>query len=107
MRHLLSLTEIGPDNLAKLVKHSLEIVAGRNGKEKPLAGKIVGIYFSGTSTRTRTSFMVGALRLGASTVAYGPHVYRLPRARRFRIRAACFPDRSTRSWSVPTTPSKR
>lgn len=72
MRHLLSLAEIGPDNLAKLVKCSLNIAAGRNGKEKPLAGKTVGIYFSGTSTRTRTSFTVGALRLGASTVAYGP-----------------------------------
>lgn len=72
MRHLLSLAEIGPDNLAKLVKYSLDIVAGRSGSEKPLAGKIVGIYFVGTSTRTRTSFTVGALRLGASTVAYGP-----------------------------------
>jgi len=33
----------------------------------------VGIYFRGTSTRTRTAFTVGAMRLGAATIAYGPN----------------------------------
>jgi ornithine carbamoyltransferase len=33
----------------------------------------VGIYFSKTSTRTRTSFSIGALRLGAQTISYGPN----------------------------------
>src|SRR4051812_23555649 len=73
VRHLLSLTEIGPENLAILVKNSLEIAAGRDGGGKPLADKIVGLYFRGTSTRTRTAFTAGALRLGASTIAYGPN----------------------------------
>ena len=33
---------------------------------------MVGIYFKRSSTRTRTSFTVGALKLGAQTIAYGP-----------------------------------
>jgi ornithine carbamoyltransferase len=32
----------------------------------------VGIYFRGPSTRTRTSFTVAALKLGAQTICYGP-----------------------------------
>ena len=72
MRHLLSLADVGPDNLAELVRASLDIAAGRNGGAKPLSGKIVGIYFRGTSTRTRTAFTAGALRLGAEVVTYGP-----------------------------------
>lgn len=72
MRHLLSLADVGPDNLARLVRHSIAIASGRSDHEKPLAGKAVGILFRGTSTRTRTAFTVGAQRLGASTIAYGP-----------------------------------
>ncbi|MCA1566205.1 MAG: ornithine carbamoyltransferase, partial [Acidobacteria bacterium] len=72
MRHILSLAEVGPDNLAKILRYALAQIEGRNGKDKPLAGKVVGIYFKGTSTRTRTAFTVGAHRLGASTIAYGP-----------------------------------
>lgn len=73
MRHFLSLAEIGPDNLAALVRHSLKIAAGRGWSPGLLAGKVVGIYFRGSSTRTRTAFTVGALRAGASTISYGPN----------------------------------
>jgi ornithine carbamoyltransferase len=72
-RHVLSLADLGPETLAGLVEHSLAIAAGRGAGARPLAGKVVGIYFRGTSTRTRTAFTVGALKLGADTIAYGPH----------------------------------
>jgi ornithine carbamoyltransferase len=39
---------------------------------RPLKGKIVGIYFRRSSTRTRTAFTVGAIHLGAKTISYGP-----------------------------------
>jgi ornithine carbamoyltransferase len=39
----------------------------------PLAGRVVGIYFRKSSTRTRTSFTVGAMKLGASVITYGPN----------------------------------
>src|SRR5690242_19564704 len=71
-RHLISVTELGPQNLAHLVNESLLISAGEK-REKPLTGKVVGIYFRGTSTRTRTAFTVGATHLGATTIAYGPN----------------------------------
>ena len=73
MRHFLSLAEIGPDNLAGLVHHSLQIAGGRSPRAGLLAGKVVGIYFRGTSTRTRTAFTVGAMRAGASTITFGPN----------------------------------
>jgi len=71
-RHLLSLSEIGPDNLASLVNRSLEI-ATHGVIVPPLRGKTVGIYFKRTSTRTRTAFTVAAIKLGAIPVAYGPN----------------------------------
>ncbi len=39
---------------------------------RTLRGRTVGVYFRRTSTRTRTGFMVGAGRLGATTVHFGP-----------------------------------
>lgn len=72
MRHLLSLVEVGPENLARLVDHALAF-ADRPVNEPLLAGKTVGIYFRGTSTRTRSAFTVGAIKLGATPVAYGPN----------------------------------
>jgi ornithine carbamoyltransferase len=73
VRHVLSIAQMGAENLAHLVARSVEIAADPGAQPRALAGKVVGIYFRGTSTRTRTSFTVGALRLGAGTVAYGPN----------------------------------
>jgi ornithine carbamoyltransferase len=70
-RHLLSIAELGTENLSCLVDRSLEMANGDAGRAQPLRGKIVGVYFRGSSTRTRTAFTVGALRLGAQTIAYG------------------------------------
>jgi ornithine carbamoyltransferase len=72
MRHLLSLTDVGPDCLPMLVDDGLNI-ARRGVPDQPLRGKVAGIYFRGTSTRTRTAFTVGAIKLGAATIAYGPN----------------------------------
>lgn len=75
VRHMLSLTELGAGELARLVDRAVEFAAihSKGGElPKPLEGKIVGVYFRKPSTRTRSSFTVGALRLGARTVAYGP-----------------------------------
>ena len=70
-RHLLSLTEIGPEDLSLLVDRALEFASEGVGVP-PLTGKVVGIYFKRTSTRTRTAFTVGAIKLGATPIAYGP-----------------------------------
>lgn len=73
VKHFLSLEGIGVDTLASIVSHSMSIISGDAGTDRPLQGRIVGIYFRGTSTRTRTAFTVGALRLGADAVSYGPN----------------------------------
>src|SRR5882672_2623622 len=72
-RHVLSISELGAEVLSSLINRSLEIAAGNLNRIQPLKGKVVGIYFRCSSTRTRTAFTVGANRLGASTIAYGPN----------------------------------
>lgn len=71
-RHVLSIADLGGATLARLVDDGLAIARGDWDVRKPLAGKVVGIYFKKSSTRTRTSFTVGAMKLGASTIVYGP-----------------------------------
>ena len=73
VRHLISIEDLGADELAHLVKQSLAIISGEKGGARPLLGKMVGVYFRGASTRTRTAFTIGALHLGAGTIAYGPN----------------------------------
>jgi hypothetical protein len=73
VRHVLSVTDLTADDLARVVADGLAIAAGRWDDARPLRGKVVGLLFSKTSTRTRTSFAVGAMKLGASLMSYGPH----------------------------------
>jgi len=72
IKHLLSVADLGQKNLVQLIDRSVDFALGRDRVRKPLEGKIVGVYFPKPSTRTRTSFTVGALKLGAQTVCYGP-----------------------------------
>jgi len=72
VKHMLSLGQVGSAGLARLVDRAVQFASGRQNGHKPLAGKVVGIYFRKPSTRTRSSFTVGAIKLGADTVTYGP-----------------------------------
>lgn len=71
-RHVLSILELGPENLSQLLNLAIDIAQRRGRKSRSLEEKTVGIYFRRSSTRTRTSFTVGAMRLGAGVVTYGP-----------------------------------
>ncbi|MET7370613.1 ornithine carbamoyltransferase [Streptomyces sp. NPDC005566] len=70
MRHLISISDLTDDDLRGLVERGAEFAAG--ARAKSLEDAIVGIYFRRTSTRTRTAFTSGALRLGAKAVTFGP-----------------------------------
>lgn len=72
VRHLLSLSELGFETISRLVKRTVEI-STRAKYDKPLVDKVVGVYFRCSSTRTRSAFTVGAIRLGAATVVYQPN----------------------------------
>jgi ornithine carbamoyltransferase len=71
-KHLLSISDLKDETVQALVENAVAIAEGRREGQRPLAGRIVGIYFRKTSTRTRTSFTVGAMKLGAQVIAYGP-----------------------------------
>ncbi len=72
-RHLLSIAELAPADLLRLVDDAVAIGHGHWADRRPLAGKVVGILFRKTSTRTRTAFTVGAMKLGAEVITYGPN----------------------------------
>jgi ornithine carbamoyltransferase len=72
-KHLLSVSGLDRETLLSLVETAVAIAAGAWEGQRPLADRVVGIYFRKSSTRTRTSFTVGALKLGAQVVAYGPN----------------------------------
>ncbi|GAA2932229.1 ornithine carbamoyltransferase [Streptomyces mexicanus] len=72
VRHLISIDDLTDAELHRVVERGAEFSAGLAGPVRPLAGLVAGVYFAKTSTRTRTAFSSGALRLGASLIAYGP-----------------------------------
>jgi ornithine carbamoyltransferase len=71
-RHLLSLRDISVEEIRSLVERGLAHANGTTCADGRLNDCIVGTYFAKTSTRTRTAFTCGALRLGARVIAYGP-----------------------------------
>ncbi|TDT22732.1 ornithine carbamoyltransferase [Streptomyces sp. BK208] len=71
VRSLISLDDLSDADLRHIVRRGTEFAAG-GVIGAPLEGDVVGIYFQKTSTRTRTAFSSGALRLGAQIIAYGP-----------------------------------
>jgi ornithine carbamoyltransferase len=76
-RHLISIDDLDDEALDQIVRRGAEYAvgqcdAGQRDAELPLRGRVVGVLFRKTSTRTRTAFSAGALRLGAHLVTYGP-----------------------------------
>ena len=71
-RHLISLADLSAVEMRRVVDRSVSFASGAVPRDTSLTGKVVGLDFRQPSTRTRTAFAVAALRLGASTVTYGP-----------------------------------
>lgn len=71
-RHLISLRDVGHDDLDYMIDRATEY-AGGTLVDQPLHYQIIGIYFGLTSTRTRTAFTTAAFRLGGYTITYGPN----------------------------------
>ena len=75
IRHLISLTDLPGSAVREIVERGAQLSrdASRGTPAAPtLAGSVVGTYFAKTSTRTRTAFSSGALRLGAAVLGFGP-----------------------------------
>ncbi|MEU4213149.1 ornithine carbamoyltransferase [Streptomyces sp. NPDC026206] len=71
-RGLFSLAELPPPLIAGLTARSVELFHDAAAHDRPLDGRVAGVLFTRTSTRTRTAFTVGAIRLGAAPVTFGP-----------------------------------
>ncbi|MDU0289422.1 ornithine carbamoyltransferase [Saccharothrix longispora] len=71
-KHLISIDDLDDDDLHHVVDRAARFAAGPVEHGRPLADQVVGLYFRRTSTRTRTSFWSGSLRLGAGVVNFGP-----------------------------------
>lgn len=69
---LLSLRDLDEVELRGIVERSVDLYEHPAAHDRPLAEKAIGVLFTQTSTRTRTAFSVGAHRLGAYVLAYGP-----------------------------------
>jgi ornithine carbamoyltransferase len=69
-RDLLSLWDLGADEIRKLFVRAAELKAMRTAgrPHQPLAGKTLGMIFEKASTRTRVSFEVGMYELGGHAV---------------------------------------
>jgi ornithine carbamoyltransferase len=72
-KSFLTVDGLGPEALKYLINRAL-ILDNLKGKQPGfLDGKFVGVYFRRSSTRTRTAFTLGAVRLGAQVIQYGPN----------------------------------
>jgi ornithine carbamoyltransferase len=70
-RSLLTLADLNADDITGMAARAASLAQGAPPSHA-LKDRIVGVYFRKTSTRTRTAFTVGAMRLGAKVIAYGP-----------------------------------
>lgn len=70
---LFSLSELTDAEVRSLTARSVELFHDSRAHDRPLESRAVGVLFTKTSTRTRTAFTVGAIRLGGTPIAYGPH----------------------------------
>ncbi len=71
-RHLISIDDLDDGDLDHLARRGAEFASGLAEQARPLRDTVVGVLFRKTSTRTRTAFSAGALRLGAGLITYGP-----------------------------------
>ena len=81
VRHFLSLMDLSPDELRKLVDRAIELKRMHHAGEvhNPLANKVLAMIFAKSSTRTRVSFEAGMAQLGGSSMFLSPRDTQLGR----------------------------
>ncbi|MBI5462192.1 MAG: ornithine carbamoyltransferase [Gammaproteobacteria bacterium] len=81
VRHFLTLLDLSPDELQGLMRRSIELKTKQRAGElyQPLRGKILGMVFEKSSTRTRVSFEAGMAQLGGHALFLSPRDTQLGR----------------------------
>jgi ornithine carbamoyltransferase len=74
LRHFLTLADLTADELERLLRRAAELRAAHyNGAlHEPLRGRVLGMIFEKSSTRTRVSFEAGMAQLGGSAIFLSP-----------------------------------
>jgi ornithine carbamoyltransferase len=70
VNHLISIQDLDGALLEELIATGQRLAAGEIDFYSALAGRLVGLYFSKPSTRTRTSFFAAVERMGGSSIFY-------------------------------------
>ena len=73
-RHFLSLLDFSPEELRRLVGRAIELKELHRRRADPaqLKGRVLGMIFEKSSTRTRVSFETGMVQLGGHAVFLSP-----------------------------------
>ena len=81
LRHFLTLFDLNAEEFKALTRRSIELKAKHYAGElyEPFKGKILGMIFEKSSTRTRVSFEVGMAQLGGHAVFLSPRDTQLGR----------------------------
>jgi len=72
-RDFLSIKQLSNREAHDLIKFAIKINENKLLCRNKLKNKVVGTYFKSSSTRTRTAFTLGAHKLGAAVINYGPN----------------------------------
>ena len=72
VRHFVSIADLDPGSLARLLERSSALKAARARREPLLAGRTLAQIFEKPSLRTRLSFDVGMSELGGHCVYLSP-----------------------------------
>jgi ornithine carbamoyltransferase len=68
MRHYLSVDDLSPSELGAMLDLAVELKADPTSRAEALRGRSIALIFEKPSTRTRVSFEVGVVQLGAHPV---------------------------------------
>lgn len=81
IRHFLTLDDLSSSELKALIQRAIELKALQHRGECPqvMRGKVLGMVFEKSSTRTRVSFEAGAAQLGGQSIFLSPRDTQLGR----------------------------
>jgi len=77
MSHFVSLKYFSSQEISELIDLALQMKKNPSLSKNTLEGKSVGLLFEKASLRTKTSFYLGALQLGAKAIYYSPQEVKL------------------------------
>jgi ornithine carbamoyltransferase len=81
LRHFLTLDDVTPEELRALLRRGSELrrIHRQGLPHEPLRGRVLGMIFEKSSTRTRVSFEAGMAQLGGSAIFLAPRDSQLGR----------------------------